>query len=157
MKIEKVQLDADQKKFLTDYVTKGTHSARSIRRARSLLLLDGGATQKQVAKQLDCTEVTIYNTVRRYKECNGDVARTLVEKPRSGQPTIVTPRIEARITALACAKNGPDGRSAWSLQLIADNLIELGYIDYISHETVRQVLKKVNSDPGSKNSGASER
>lgn len=157
MSKKKVSLDEVEKKFLSAYVSKGVHSARSIRRAHSLLLLDQGLQQKQVAAKLGCDQNTICNLVRYYRQCHGDVVQTLLEKPRSGQPTIITPQIEAHVTALACSDSGPDGRSSWTLQLIADNLVELNYIDSISHETVRRVLKKVSSSPGNRSSGVSAR
>jgi transposase len=153
---EKVQLEADGRKFLTDYVTKGKHSARSIRRARTLLLLDEGKlAQKQIAALLGCNENTICNTLSRYNECGGNVEQAITERPRPGKPTKITPAIEAHITALACAQRGPDGRSAWTLRLIADDVVELGHAADISHETVRQVLKKASSSPGKRNNGAS--
>lgn len=151
-----MQLDAGQRKFLTDYISKGKRSARSIRRARTLLLLgEGKLQQKQIAEQLGCAENTVYNTLRRYKECSGNVEQTLKEKPRPGQPSKITPEVEARITSLACSQEGPEGRNTWTLRLIADNLVDMGHIEDISHETVRQVLKKASSNPGRKSSGAS--
>ena len=153
-----MQLNADQKEFLTDYVTKGKHSARSIRRARTLLLLsEEKLIQKQIAAVLGCNENTICNTLSRYHECGGNVEQAITERPRPGQPTKITPKIEAHITALACAQEGPDGRSSWTLRLIADNVVELGHAEDISHETVRQVLKKASLSPGKRSSGASER
>lgn len=158
MKNEKVQLTDEQKKYLTDFVSKGKHNARAIRRARTLLLLDEGTLeQKHIATQLRCSENTITNTIKRFHEFGGDVKQSLLDKPRSGQPTKVTPQIEAHITALACAQSGPGGHSRWTLRLIADNLVELGHADSITYETVRQVLKKASSNPGRKNSGASVR
>ena len=155
MKNERVQLSIDQKAYLSAYVSKGTHSARSIRRARTLLLADEGLLQyKQIAAQLGCNENTITQTIKRYHQCDGDVAAALLEKPRSGQPTRITPQIEAHITVMACDQSGPDGRGRWNLRLMADRLVELEFIDSISHETVRQVLKKVNSSPGKRSSGA---
>jgi len=158
MKYEKVQLTDAQRKYLTDFISKGNRKARAIRRAKTLLLLDQGTLQqKHIAAQLGCSEDTVTLTIKRFHQCERDLAQTLVEKPRPGQPPKVTPAIEAHITALACAQNGPDGHSRWTLRLIADNLVELGHTDSITHETVRQVLKKANSSPGRKSSGASAR
>ena len=154
----KVQLEADQRKYLTDFISKGKHSARSIRRARTLLMLDGGnMTQKQVAELLGCDTNTVNNTVKRYKETNRNIEQTLLEKPRPGQPSKVSPEVEAHITVLACSQEVPDGKSEWTLRLMADKMVELGYIDSISHETVRKVLKKASSNPGNRSSGASAR
>jgi putative transposase len=150
----KVQLDAVQQQYLQQYITKGIHSARSIRRARALLLLSEGMAQKQVAGTVDCCEGSIINLLHRYKEVNGAVEQAITERPRSGQPPIVTPAVEAHITALACSK-APDGRSEWTLRMIADKVVELGYVGHLSHEAVRGVLKKVNSSPGKSANGVS--
>lgn len=158
MKKEKVQLTDEQKKYLTDFVSKGLHNARAIRRAKTLLLLDQGLLhQKLIAAQLGCSENTITHTIKRYHHCQGHVAQALLDRPRSGQPTKITPPIEAHITALACEQSGPDGHCRWNLRLIADNLVELGHIEAISYQTVRRVLKKASSGPGRKSSGASAR
>ena len=155
MKKKRVQLTGDQRTYLSEFVSKGKRSARSIRRARTLLLLDQGQLPyNQIAAQLGCTDDTITLTIRRYHECDGDVAQVLIEKPRSGQPTKITPQIEAHITVMACEQSGPDGRGRWNLRLMADRLVELEFIESISHETVRQVLKKASLSPGRKSSGA---
>lgn len=151
----RVELSADDQTFLRSYVSKGRHAARVIRRARMLLLLnEGSKNQKQIAKDCACSEGTVTNLLKRYGECKGVVADVLEEKPRSGQPTIITPELEANITALACCEEGPDGRSAWTLDLIAGKMVKDGLAVHLSYETVRKVLKKAGSSPGSKSSGA---
>ena len=155
MKNEKVQFMGEQKKYLTDFISKGKRGARAIRRANMLLLLDQSTTeQKNIAFQLGCSQNTITNTIKRYHQCSRNAEQALLEKPRSAQPPKVTPAIEAYITALACAKEGPDGHSRWTLRLIADNLVEMGHADSITHETVRQVLKKAVLSPGRRSCGA---
>jgi putative transposase len=156
MEKTKVHLSSPDKSFLRQYITKGTHPARSIRRARMLLMLNGGIkNQKQIAHDCDCSQGTVTNLLHRYGECKGVLKEVLEEKPRSGQPTIVTPVLEANITALACCSEGPDGRSSWTLDLIADKMVKSGLAVHLSYETVRKVLKKAGSNPGLKNSGAS--
>ena len=158
MKKEKVQLTVEQKKYLTDFVSKGLHNARAIRRAKTLLLLDQGLLhQKHIAALLGCSENNITHPIKRYHQCQGEVEKTLLDRPRSGQPTKITPYIEAHITALACEQSGPHGHSRWNPRLIADNLVELGHLEAISYQTVRRVLKKASSNPGRKSSGASAR
>lgn len=158
MEKRKIQLGGEEKLFLRHYISKGSHSARSIRRARMLLLLDEGSkNQKQIALDCNCSEGTVTNLVKRYAECKGLVKQVLEEKPRSGQPTIITAELEANITALACCGEGPDGRSSWTLDLMADKMVKDGLAVHLSYETVRKVLKKANSSPGLKSSGASLR
>ncbi len=152
----KVQLSEGDKLYLNSYVSKGNHSARAIRRARMLLMLDkAGKNQKQIARDCSCSEGTVTNILKRYEQCKGVIKEVLEEKPRSGQPTIITPQLEANITALACSEEGPDGRSNWTLDLIADKMVSDGLAVHLSYETVRKVLKKANSSRGLKSSGAS--
>jgi putative transposase len=149
-----VVLTVADKDYLKSYVSKGNHSARAIRRARMLLLLEeGGRQQKQIARDCHCSEGTVTNLLKRYSECKGVIKEVLEEKSRSGQPTIITPELEAHITALACCGEGPDGRSSWTLNLMADKMVNEGLAVHLSYETVRKVLKKVNLNPGCKSSG----
>jgi putative transposase len=149
MEKTKVQLSTVDKDYLKSYVRKGNHSARAIRRARMLLMLEqGGKEQKQIARDCNCSEGTVTNLLKRYSECKGVIKEVLEEKPRSGQPTIITPELEAHISALACCREGPEGRSSWTLDLIADKMVSDGLAVHLSYETVRKVLKKANLNPG---------
>ncbi len=69
------------------------------------------------------------------------------EKPRSGAPTRIDGKIQAKITMLACSEP-PDGRSKWTLNLLADKLVEMEVVDSISNMTVQRVLKKMNLSLG---------
>jgi Homeodomain-like domain len=131
-KIAVVLSEAD-KAYLKSYVSKGNHSARAIRRARMLLELEqGGKQQKQIARDCHCREGRVTNVLKRYSECKGVIKAVLEEKPRSGQPTIITAQREAYISALACCGQGPDGRSSWTLELMADKLVSDGLAVHLS-------------------------
>jgi hypothetical protein len=69
------------------------------------------------------------------------------DKPRSGRPLQFDSRVEAKVSLIACSQP-PVGAAHWTLQLIADKLVKLEVVDSISHESVRQLLKKTNSSPG---------
>lgn len=156
MEKTKVHLSSQDKVFLKQYITKGNHPARAIRRARMLLMLDEALkNQKQIAHDCQCSQGTVTNLLNRYDESKGVVKQVLEEKPRSGQPSIITAELEANITALACCGQGPDGRSSWTLDLIADKMVKKGLAVHLSYETVRKVLKKAGSSHGLKSSGAS--
>jgi transposase len=71
----------------------------------------------------------------------------LNEKPRSGAPPKINGRIEARLTLLACSEP-PEGRSKWTLRLLADKLVEMEVVDSISHMSVQRLLKKMNLSLG---------
>lgn len=143
----RVVLSKKQQSFLKDYVSKGVHPARSMRRARALLLLSEGLPQLQVAERVGCCLATITNLLAHYQEVKGDVEQSIEERPRPGQPRLITPKVEAHITALACSES-PDGRVEWTLRLLADKVVELGYVEHLSHEAVRGVLKKASSNRG---------
>ena len=149
-----ILLSESDKEYLKNYVKKGIHSARAIKRANVLLQLDSGKTIKEVSHLSGVSEATISNVKSRYKEENGDVSRAIEDKPRPGQPLKITQEVEAHITSLACSK-APDGRSQWSLRLLAEKVVELGYADSLSHEAVRKCLKKASLSRGKRSNGAS--
>lgn len=148
-------LSESDKEYLKNYVKKGRHSARAIKRANVLLQLDSGKTIKEVSYLSGVSEATVSNVKSRYKE-EGDVCRAIEDKPRPGQPPKITQEVEAHITSLACSK-APDGRSQWSLRLLAEKVVELGYADSLSHEAVRKCLKKANLSRGKKSNGVSDK
>jgi hypothetical protein len=79
--------------------------------------------------------------------------QALGEKPRTGHPPKLSGKGEALLTTIACS-NAPEGRTRWTLRLMADKLVELKEVDSIARETVRRVLKKTTSSRGKRNSGA---
>lgn len=140
---ERVQLQAITK--------KGTHKSRKIIRAKALLLLDSGKNRLEVQSALSIDSHNFYKIKRRYFA--GGLDSALEELPRSGQPPKVSADLEARITSIACS-DAPQGSSRWTLSLINQKMVELEYIGSISNESIRQVLKKANSSPGSSKCGA---
>ena len=146
----KVVLSDSEKNDLISIIKKGTHKSRKIIRARVLLLLDSGKDRSTIQSELGIDTNHYYRIKKRYFD--GGLPSALEELPRSGQPPIVTPRLEAQITSLACS-DAPEGSSRWTLSLINQKIVELNYIDDISNESIRQVLKKANSNPGSSQCG----
>ena len=98
-----------------------------------------------VHAQVGISTTQYYRLKRRYLA--EGLAQALEERPRSGQPPKVTPALEARITSLACS-DLPAGAARWTLSLLNENLVTLDYGPAVSRETIRQVLKKANSNPG---------
>jgi hypothetical protein len=78
----------------------------------------------------------------------------LTERPRTGAPPRLTGKAEAHLIAVTCSP-APNGRERWTLRLLATEAVELGLADTLSHETVRQLLKKTNSSRGSTSNGVS--
>jgi transposase len=145
----KVTLTPEERRTLSDLIAVGRAAARKLAHARILLKADaapGGPawTDERIAEAVEVSIDTVERVRQRFVERGLDLA--LVRKPQD-QPSRerkLDGRAEARLIALACSAP-PAGRAAWTLHLLADRLVELRVVDTISHETVRQVLKKTCS------------
>jgi transposase len=102
-----------------------------------------GDIPKRSPATLEVSLQTIFNIKRRYLEEGFDSA--LQDKPRSGKPPRILGDARAKITALACS-TAPEGHARWTLRLLADRAVKLGFVDSISHNGVKQILKKTGSD-----------
>ena len=147
-----IELSKSDKSSLTKILSKKETSAREQTRARILDLLARQEHPAQIAKLLDIGIATVYNIQRRFLE--EGFAAALYDKARSGKPPVIKPEEKARITALACS-DAPAGHARWTLRLLADKAVEMGYIESISHMEVSRLLKKTLSSRTNKNSGAS--
>lgn len=139
-----IDLSADEREQLSQVVRRGKHSSRKVTRARILLLAAEGATDEQVVAALACGINTVERTRRRFVE---EGLGCLNERPRRGQARKLTGKQEAHLVAVACS-TPPEGRARWTLSLLADKVVELKFASSITRETVRQVLKKTNLNPG---------
>ena len=101
-----------------------------------MLWIDEGKSDKEIAELHDVSLATVGNTRKKWV-----LERTVEDKPRPGRPAILDGKQEAMLVALACS-DAPDGVEDWTMQLLADRVIELGMVDSISDETVRLRLKK---------------
>jgi transposase len=141
-----VELSEGDRIYLREVIEKGRGSAREIRRAHSLLLTDEKRQDQEIAAFLHVNPNTIAATRRRY--CEVGLPAALKEKSRPGNPRKLDGKQEALVVALACSQ-APEGRDHWTMQLLADKLVELQVVtDGISDETVRRMLKKRISNPG---------
>jgi putative transposase len=140
MKKQHVQLTSADREHLETLIRKGQQTAKAYRRALSLMELDRGQTYPAVSKTVQVTIPTLSNWVALYKEKGIQV---LQDQPRSGRPIQIDGEQRAKITALACSEP-PEGYARWSLRLLADKAVELGYIENISHTEVADILKKTN-------------
>ena len=140
-----VKLEAEERERLRALIRKGKPSARTVRRARTLLLADEGRTDEQIASALHAGLATVARTRQRFVEEGLEAA--LVERPRPGAEPKLTPKQRAFTVALACTEP-PEGRLRWTMQLLADRLVELEVIPAISDESIRRLLKKGASSPG---------
>ena len=137
-----------ERKALEDFVGHGKKSARAITRARILLLFDEGRKEQELTALLGVSRGTVYNVRKKYQQKGqAPILELLHDAPRSGRPITLDSRVEAKVTMIACS-TPPTGRGRWTLQLIADKVVELAVTESISHESVRRVLKKTNSSRG---------
>jgi hypothetical protein len=147
----RVALTEEQRAELRGLVGSGVAPARVLTRARILLKADHGEggpgwSDAAIAGALDVNPSTVLR-VRRQFVTEG-LAPTLERKrPDRTYERALDGRGEARLVALACAAP-PEGRARWSLRLLADELVRLEVVEAISHETVRQTLKKTSSSRG---------
>jgi putative transposase len=141
-KAQPVSLTDDERSFLTTLTKRGATPAKVQTRARILLLLHRGRTPDEVASALAVGAATVFNVKRRY--LRDGLAAALYDKPRSGKPARISGAARAKITALACSA-APEGHARWTLRLLADKAAELGLVEAISHNTVKEVLKKTAS------------
>ncbi|WP_428663392.1 helix-turn-helix domain-containing protein [Runella sp.] len=134
-----------EKAELLSITKKGTHKSRKIIRAKALLLLDSGKSRLEIQSELGIDSNNYYKIKKRYFA--GGLSSALEELPRSGQPPKITERLEAQITSIACS-DAPTGSAKWTLSLINEKLVTLHYIETISNESIRQVLKKAGLSLG---------
>jgi transposase len=142
MKKQYVQLSSTDREYLETLISKGELKAKTFLRALTLLELDRGQTYTAVAQIVKMTIPTLSTLARQYK-VNG--LKALSDQPRSGRPIVIDGEQRAKITALACS-TPPEGHAEWSLRLLADKVVELGFCEQISHTEVRTILKKTNSN-----------
>lgn len=148
-----VDLAPEERQTLEQLLQKGKSSARKLTRARILLHADEGLTDEEIATALVVGVATVERTRQRFVEAN---LEALNERPRPGGQCKLSGKQEAQLIAVACTP-APSGRTRWTLQLLAEQVVTLGFADSIARETVRQVLKKTHSNPGSTSSGVCRR
>jgi len=145
-----VDLTEGERNELVALTSKGTVRARKMKRAQILLKADQSATDVEIVAALGVSRPCVERIRRRFVA--GGLARALNEDPRPGQRHKLDGKQSARLIAEACSLP-PQGHARWTLRLLADRVVSLGLAGKISHETVRQTLKKTISSPGGKKNG----
>lgn len=144
-KIYVVDLTEEERGILLELIGQGNPPARKVKRAHILLLADEGKTDDEIAEALHTSVPTVHRTRQRFVE--GNLDRALNEDPRPGASKKLDEKGEALLEMLARSQP-PTGQKHWTLQLLADRLVELKAVDTVSYETVRQELKKSGSSLG---------
>jgi transposase len=141
-----VRLTGDEREMLLRMVKAGKGAARRLTHARVLLKADAdgpGWTDVRISDALDVGTRTIESLRKRFVEEGLESALNRRKQARPSRMPKLDGDAEARLVALACSE-APDGRKRWTLRMLADRLVVLDVVDSISHETVRQALKKTS-------------
>lgn len=147
-------LSQDERDELEAIIAKGKHNSQKVINALILLNYDEDAPkprrlgEQDIANVLKISAMKIHRTKQRFVEQGMDIAlngrkgERIYKRKADGD-------FEAHLVALSCS-DPPQGHAQWSLRLLADQVVELGYIESVSHETIRRVLKKTKSSLGGK-------
>jgi transposase len=150
-----VSLTQEQRDYLRHLTRSGNAPARVQTRARILLLADRSQGERrshlQITESLSVSGQTISTICRRF--ALEGMKSALYEKPRPGQTPKITGEVEAQLVLLACS-DPPKGSSRWTMQMLADKLVELRLVDSISDSAVCDRLKKTRSNPGKRSASA---
>jgi transposase len=150
-----VRLSDEERQQLIDLTTTGKAAAYKLTHANMLLQVDADGPNQadhDVAKTFHCHVNTVRNVRQRFVEQGLEAALARKPQERLSRQRALDGRQEAHLIALRCVEP-PAGHSKWSLRLLADQLVKLDIVDTISHETVRQVLKKMRSNRICKSAG----
>ena len=143
----RVTLSEDERDRLERLSRQRTASVRMVRRAQALLLASEEKTDEVIAEQLRMGVATLERLRRRFVE--EGLEASLRERPRPGARPKLGPKERAYVVALACTKP-PEGRHRWTMQMLADRLVELEMVPDITDEAI---LKRTSSSHGSRSSG----
>jgi transposase len=138
-----VTLTDDERGALQQLISAGKASARALSHARILLKADGaeGCDDEEISQACDVSIRTVERVRKRFVEDGLEAALRPPKVPRL--PRKIDGELEAHLVALACSAP-PPGRGRWTVRLLAQKLVELGYVEAISHESVRTALKKTS-------------
>jgi transposase len=146
-----VALTPEQRQQAESVARSYKHSALERKRAQILLRADtnrpeGQASDQAIAQEVQVSDVTVQNVRQRFAK-GGLKAALYRKEQRHRKARLLDGAAEACLVATVCSAP-PQGKGRWSLHLLKDRLIQAGYTDTLSHETVRQTLKKMHLNPG---------
>lgn len=140
MRMECLHLAVTDKTYLKKLLSKGSLTTKTFKRATALLQIDQGKSRVEVAESLNVSYASVSNWCRAYMKTG---LQMLHDEPRSGRPIHIDGPQRAKVTALACS-DAPEGHCRWSLRLLADKAVELGYCKHLSHDYAGKILKKTS-------------
>ena len=149
-----VTLSREERTTLETFVHRGKANARTLTRARILLKSAEGWSTATLAAAFDVCEATVTNVRGRFAQ--GGLETVLHDKVQQHRRSALSGLQTAHLIAVACSP-APDGHDHWTVRLLAQKAVELGFVTNISPNTIHELLKKTNSSPGSTNTGACPR
>jgi len=152
MKKYKVTLTAEEREQLGELIAAGKASAKKLAHARILLkadAADGGPAwpDARIAQAVEVSVATVERVRQRFVEQGLEAALVRKKQDRPSRERRLDGAAEARLIAIACSQP-PDGRDRWTMQMLADRLVELQVVDSVCDETVRRTLQKTRSSRG---------
>src|SRR5215471_10408252 len=147
-----VTLSESEQASLRTFIHTGKANARTFTRARVLLKAAEGWTDQQICEAFDISRNTSIRVRQSYLE--GGLEAVLHDKRQRRYRQALTGGQAAHLIAITCSP-APTGHDHWTVRLLAGKAVELGFVESISPETIRQLLKKMNLDPASTSNGAS--
>ena len=145
-----VTLTSEDQATLETFVHRGKANARTLTRARILLKSADGWSTAAIAATFDVCEATVTNVRRRFVQ--GGLEAVLHDKVQQNRRRALSGLQTAHLIAVACSP-APDGHDHWTVRLLGQKAVELGFVKNISPNTIHELLKKTNSSPGSMNTG----
>lgn len=140
MEKQHLKLRAKDRDELKALLAKGSLPVKVYKRATALLELDRGKSFGAVAETVGVCYQSVSSWCTRYKT---EQLSMLYDQHRSGRPIEIDGEQRAKITALACS-HPPEGYARWSLRLLAEKVVELGYCEHLSHNEAGRILKKMS-------------
>lgn len=145
-----VTLTTEERTTLETFVHRGKANARTLTRARILLKSADGWSTSALVVAFDVCEATVTNVRRRFAQ--GGLEAVLHDRVQQHRRSVLSGLQTAHLIAVACSPS-PDGHDHWTVRLLAQKAVALGFVKSISPNTIHELLKKMNSSPGSMNIG----
>ena len=138
---QSITLTDQERQYLQMFVHRGKTNTRTLTRARVLLKVAEGWKDQEIIGAFDICQATVTNVCKRYTE--GGLEALLHDKAQQRRRQALTGQQAAHVIAVACSLV-PDGHDHWTVRLLADKAVELGFVSSISPNTIHQLLKKMN-------------
>lgn len=149
-----LSLSETERAEIQKFVRQGKANARTLTRAWALLKLADGWDEAKIAETFAISPATVKNVARRFVQ--GGLDLVLHDQVQQRRRQALTGQQAAHVIAITCSP-APDGHDHWTVRLLASKAVELGFVSSISPNTIHQLLKKMNSNPGDMSTGVSLR